>query len=123
MSGPEGAAAPRGGALAERLALRLADAAQAGERLGYGPLALELELPAPRVQALAALLEAGMAADAAAGRPFLAAVMKARLSPLPARGFFEAAAALGRYAGSAEGAEAEAFHAAELSDLRRALGG
>ncbi|MEO1688169.1 MAG: hypothetical protein AAFU61_09705 [Pseudomonadota bacterium] len=59
-----------------------------------------------------------MAEDAAARRPFRAAVMQARRSALPARGFFEAAAALGRYAGPPEGPEAEAFHAAELAALR-----
>ncbi|MEM6440689.1 MAG: hypothetical protein AAF763_13450 [Pseudomonadota bacterium] len=107
--------------IAQTLSRRLTAAARAEKRLGYGPLSAELGLPSPRVQALAALLEAGMAADAEAGRPFLAAVMRARLRALPARGFFEAARALGRYDGPDEGPEAEAFHGAELARLRAAL--
>lgn len=64
-----------------------------------------------------------MAQDAAAGRPFLAALPAARLGGgLPAAGFFAAARALGRYDGPEAGPEAEAFHAAELARLRAALG-
>ncbi|QYK40284.1 MAG: hypothetical protein KF887_12700 [Paracoccaceae bacterium] len=46
---------------------------------------------------LTAALETLMREDAAAGRPLRAALMAGRLSGgLPARGFFDAAAALGR---------------------------
>ncbi|HMO09548.1 MAG TPA: hypothetical protein PKD10_18170 [Paracoccaceae bacterium] len=76
------------------LEARLADLAAAGKTIGYGALARELEVP---VATLTAELEALMAEDAAAGRPFRAALMEGRLAGgLPARGFFEAAAALGR---------------------------
>ena len=65
-----------------------------GETREYGPLARTL---AVRIAVLTAALEAMMAEDAAAGRPLLAVVCVGRLSGgMPARGFFEAAAALGR---------------------------
>jgi len=103
-----------------RLAALIGPAAARGETMGYGALAAALGLAGPgRIARLAALLEAGMAADAAAGRPFLAAAMTARLGTgLPAPGFFAAAAALGRYRGPPAGAEAAAFVAAERARLR-----
>lgn len=60
-------------------------------------------------------LEQLMAEDAAADRPFIAAMVisKAR-GGLPAPGFFDCAARLGRFAGDATGLDAWSFHAAEL---------
>jgi hypothetical protein len=59
-----------------------------------------------------------MAADAAAGRPLRAALCAGRTRDgLPAVGFFEAAARLGRYQGPAQGPEAAAFVAAERARL------
>ncbi len=60
-------------------------------------------------------LEQLMAEDAAAGRPFIAAMVisKAR-GGLPALGFFDCAARLGRFTGDAAGLDAWSFHAAEL---------
>ena len=60
-------------------------------------------------------LEQIMAEDAAADRPFIAAMVisKAR-GGLPAPGFFDCAARLGRFGGDATCLDAWAFHAAEL---------
>ncbi len=79
------------------LEARLADLAARGDTITYGALARELGL---RIGVLTSALEALMEADAIAGRPFRAAVCTARLSPdaLPAPGFFEKAASLGRIA-------------------------
>lgn len=74
------------------LEARLAALAAAGETITYGELARELGL---RMGELTAALEALMQVDAAAGQPLRAAVMCARGTTLPARGFFDKAAALG----------------------------
>jgi hypothetical protein len=76
------------------LEARLAGLAAAGTTMTYGALARDLGVP---VAVLTAALEALMAEDATAGRPLRAALLEGRLAAgLPARGFFEAAAALGR---------------------------
>ena len=56
-----------------------------------------------------------MEEDAAADRPFIAAlaISKAR-GGLPAPGFFDCARRLGRFAGDPDGRDARTFHAAEL---------
>jgi len=61
-------------------------------------------------------LEQIMAEDAAADRPFIAAMVisKAR-GGLPAPGFFDCAARLGRFAGDATCLDAWAFHAVEIN--------
>lgn len=78
-----------------RLEERLAALAAAGETDTYGALARDLGL---RMGDLTARLEALMEEDAAAGRPFRAALLRQRLSPHghPAPGFFLKAAGLGR---------------------------
>jgi hypothetical protein len=77
------------------LEVRLAALAASGQTTTYGALSRDLGL---RIGDLTAALEALMEADAAANRPFRAALCAARLSPeqLPAPGFFAKAAALGR---------------------------
>jgi hypothetical protein len=77
-----------------RLEDRLAALAAAGDTITYGALAKELGL---RMADLTAQLEQLMEEDAAASRPFRAALLRQRLSPdhLPAPGFFQKAAALG----------------------------
>jgi len=57
-----------------------------------------------------------MEEDAAADRPFIAALVisKAR-GGLPAPGFFDCARRLGRFAGDPDGQDAWSFHAAELN--------
>ena len=61
-------------------------------------------------------LEQLMAEDVAADRPFIAAMVisKAR-GGLPAPGFFDCAAWLGRFAGDATGSDARVFHAGEFN--------
>ena len=77
-----------------KLEQKLAALAAAGETMTYGDLARDLGL---RMADLTARLEALMAADAAANRPFRAALLCQRLSPdrLPAPGFFLKAQELG----------------------------
>ena len=84
---------------------------EAAERIGLAP---------PHViQQVASRLEALMAEDAAAGHPFIAALVVSRGGTgLPAPGFFAAAARLGRFTGDPSGAEAADWHAAELARAR-----
>lgn len=96
--------------LTAKVAGRLARLAATGGTIGYGALAAELGL---RVAELTAVLERLMEEDAAAGQPLRAALMEGRLSGgLPARGFFEKAAALGLETG--EDAAFVADHRARL---------
>lgn len=74
------------------LEIRFAALAAAGETTTYGALARDLGL---RVAELTAQLESMMEADATAGAPFRAALLNARGTTLPARGFFDKAASLG----------------------------
>lgn len=77
------------------LETRLAALAASGQTIAYGDLARDLGL---RMADLTAQLESLMEKDAAQGKPFRAALLRQRLSPegLPAPGFFQKAAALGR---------------------------
>lgn len=87
--------------LAAALAGRLARLAAAGETIGYGALAAELGV---RLAELTAALEATMEEDAARGEPLRAALCFGRLTgDLPARGFFDKAAALGVEVGDPAG--------------------
>jgi hypothetical protein len=74
---------------------RLAALTAARQIISYGDLARELGL---HMAELTAQLESLMETDAAAGKPFRAALLRQRLSPdgLPAPGFFLKAAELGR---------------------------
>ena len=74
------------------LETRLAALAAAGETITYGALAKDLGL---RVVELTTALEALMEADARDSRPFRAAVLNARGTDLPARGFFDKVAEMG----------------------------
>ena len=61
-------------------------------------------------------LEQIMAEDAAANRPFIAAMVISKTrGGLPAPGFFDCAARLGRFTGDADCLDAWAFHAVELN--------
>jgi hypothetical protein len=76
------------------LRARLMAVAAAGQTVRYGDLAREYSV---RVATLTQALESLMAEDVAAGLPLLAVVCEGRLSNgMPARGFFEVAAMLGR---------------------------
>lgn len=79
--------------MSDALIARLADLSARQQTTTYGALALDLGL---RIAELTAALEALMEEDAALGRPFRAVVVSARGSVLPARGFFDKAAELGR---------------------------
>lgn len=79
--------------LAAVLAGRLARLAADGQTIGYGALAADLGV---RVADLTAALEATMDHDAARGEPLRAALCFGKLTGgMPARGFFDKAAALG----------------------------
>lgn len=87
--------------------------------LSYGALARDLNVTGPgAIARVTTAVEGLMREDAAAGRPFLAAMCEGKLSGgLPALGFFQLASALGRYAGPATGPEAAAFVKAQRNAL------
>ena len=88
-----------------------------GATITYHEAARGIGLAPPHViHSVAMLLEELMDEDAAAGRPFIAAMVTSRARDgVPAPGFFEAAARLGRFRGDPWSAEAMAWHAAELA--------
>ena len=75
-----------------RLEARLAGLAASGTTTTYGALARDLGC---RVAELTFALEALMEADKSSGLPLRAALLNARGTTLPARGFFDKAATLG----------------------------
>ena len=107
------------------LVAELAGLARRGDTLAYGALARKLAIPGPgSIATLTDALEALMAEDAAAGRPFRAALCNGKLrGSLPAPGFFGAARRLGRYSGSAEGTDAAVFVADQRAALFQAAAG
>jgi len=91
----------------------------------YQELAKALQILPPRsIHRVTEALERLMEEDAAADRPFIAALAlsKAR-GGLPAPGFFDCARRLGRFAGDPAGQEARTFHAAELNAVFARWGG
>jgi hypothetical protein len=110
MHEPEAA---RAAALRENLRL----VAGLGLTLTYHQAARGIGLAPPSViHAVTRLLERLMEEDAAEGRPFIAALVVSRArAGLPALGFFETAARLGRFSGDPFGEDAVAYHAAELA--------
>jgi len=82
----------------------------------YGELAGALQiLPPHSIHRVTDALERLMEEDAAANRPFIAAlVISKALRGLPGPGFFDCARRLGRYGADSNGADAKTFHAAEL---------
>jgi hypothetical protein len=99
----------------DALKARLAELAALQKTISYGQLAKDLAIPGPgSIAKLTAALEALMEADAAAAMPFRAALCAARLgNDLPAQGFFDKAAALGRF----DGADPAGFVLAERRRL------
>jgi hypothetical protein len=99
--------------LDEHLRKALLDQARAGQAITYGALATRLGLKPPQtIHRLAEALERLMEADAAAGRPLLAALCTSKARPgLPGPGFFLKARMLGVYS---EESDERAFHAHEL---------
>jgi hypothetical protein len=103
--------------IASRLRKHLQKIAERRVPITYQELAKALGLTPPNtIHQVAEALEHLMAEDAATARPFIAAIAisKAR-GGLPAPGFFDCAARLGRFAGDATGQDAWVFHAAELN--------
>ena len=91
----------------------------------YQELANALQiLPPHSIHQVTEALERLMEEDAAADRPFIAALAlsKAR-GGLPAPGFFDCARRLGRFAGDPAGQDARTFHAAELNAVFSRWGG
>ena len=91
----------------------------------YQELAKALQiLPPHSIHRVTEALERLMEEDAAADRPFIAAlaISKAR-GGLPAPGFFDCARRLGRFAGNPDGQAAWSFHAAELNSVFARWGG
>jgi len=105
--------------IAPRLREYLRKLAEQGLPVTYREVAKALGLRPPNTirQVTEALVHL-MTEDAATDRPFIAAIVisKAR-GGLPAPGFFDCAARLGRFDGEAAGPEAWSFHAAELSAM------
>lgn len=102
---------------ADRLRAALAPVARMGAWLTYAQAAEAMGFRPPgAIARLTGLLEALMAEDASAGRPFVAvAVVSARRGFVPAPGFFDMARSLGRLAGHGDPA---AFLEAERAALR-----
>ncbi len=75
-----------------------------------------LLLPPNTIHQVTEALEQLMAEDATADRPFIAAMVISKWRDgLPAPGFFDCAARLGRFSGDTTGPDARVFHAAELN--------
>ena len=91
----------------------------------YQELATVLQIAPPHsIHQVTEALELLMEEDAAADRPFIAAlaISKAR-GGLPAPGFFDCARRLGRFTGDPAGQDAWSFHAAELNSVIARWGG
>ena len=84
-----------------RVRAHLVKTAKQGVLITYGNLANAVDLSPPhRIHQLTEALEFLMEEDAAARRPFIAALaISKRRGGLPAPGFFDCARRLGRYAG------------------------
>jgi len=102
--------------LARRLRAHLQALATRRLPITYQEAAKGMFLSPPNtIHQITEALEQLMAEDAAADRPFIAAMVIGKTrGGLPAPGFFDCAARLGRFAGDATGLDAWSFHAAEL---------
>ncbi|HEU4654297.1 MAG TPA: hypothetical protein VFS47_09935 [Steroidobacteraceae bacterium] len=101
------------------LRARLQDVARASETITYHALAAQLQLQPPNtIHQLTTVLEELMREDAAANRPFIAALVVSKRPPyLPGRGFFQCAADLARFSGI--DSEAPTFHQQELAQAQQ----
>jgi hypothetical protein len=104
-------------ALAHRIRAHLQVLASKRLPITYREVAEEhLLLPPNTIHQVTEALEQIMAEDAAADRPFIAAMVISKWRDgLPAPGFFDCAARLGRFVGDATGPDSRVFHAAEFS--------
>jgi len=103
-------------ALAGRLREHLQTLAALRVAISYRDLAKAMLLSPPQtIHQVTEALEQLMAEDAATESPFIAAMVVSKWrSGMPAPGFFDCAAQLGRFAGDATGPDARAFYAAEF---------
>lgn len=101
----------------DRLRAHLRRVAARRATITYHEAARGIGLTPPHlIRGVTTLLEELMAEDAARGNPFIAAVVVSRAREgLPAPGFFETAARLGRYQGDPWSEDALVWHAAELA--------
>ncbi len=104
-------------ALAHRIRAHLQALATKRLPITYREVAKEhLLLPPNTIHQVTEALEQIMAEDAAADRPFIAAMVISKWRDgLPAPGFFDCAARLGRFVGDATGPDSRVFHAAEFN--------
>jgi len=116
QSGPTNPSNPTH-ALSARLREHLQTLAALRVAISYRDLAKAMLLSPPQtIHQLTEALEQLMAEDAAADCPFIAALVVSKWrSGMPAPGFFDCAAQLGRFSGDATGPDARAFHAAEFN--------
>jgi len=104
-------------ALAGRLRAHLQTLAGLRLPITYREAAKALLLSPPNtIRQVTDALEQIMTEDAAADRPFIAAMVISKMrGGLPAPGFFDCAARLGRFGGDATCLDASAFHAVEIN--------
>ena len=104
-------------ALARRLRAHLQALAALRVPITYRDVAKAMLLSPPHtIHQVTEALEQLMAEDAAADCPFIAAIVISKWrGGLPAPGFFDCAARLGRFAGDAAGPEARVFYAGEFN--------
>jgi len=104
-------------ALAGRLRAQLQPLAALRVPITYRDLAEAMRLSPPHtIHPVTEALEQLMAEDAAADRPFIATMVVSKWrGGLPAPGYIDCAARLGRFAGDASGPEAKAFYAGEFN--------
>ena len=105
--------------LATSVRAHLQRVAARAETITYQSLAAEMQLQPPNtIHQLTTALEELMREDAAAHRPFNAALVVSKRPPfLPGRGFFQCASHLGRFSGI--DSEAHSFHARELAEAQQ----
>jgi len=103
--------------LAGRLRAHLQARATRRSPITYHDAATAMRLSPPHtIHQVTQALEQLMVQDAAADRPFIAAMVIGKShGGLPAPGFFDCATRLGRFAGDATGPGARVFHAAQFS--------
>jgi hypothetical protein len=103
--------------LPRRLRMHLQSLAALRLPIIYREVAKELLLVPPNtIHQVTQALQQLMAEDAAAGQPFIAAMVISKWrGGLPAPGFFDCAARLGRFTGDAKGPQARVFHTREFN--------
>ena len=103
--------------LLENMREFLQEAAKLRRVVTYRDIASALEVPPPNtIHQVTDALEHLMEEDAAARRPFIAALaVSGTLGDLPRRGFFDCASRLGRFDGDPDGQDARPYHANELN--------